>query len=72
VLRHKGQLSLASLVYFTLSKLIPSPETVLEHAIIDLESPIGDKTQGSADSSDGQAKGVEGKDTLYQPSSEIL
>jgi len=36
--------SLASLVYFTLSKLFPPHETVLEHAIIELEPPLGDKS----------------------------
>jgi hypothetical protein len=45
------QYSLASLVYFTLSKLFPSHETVLEHAIIELESSLGDKSL--ADISDG-------------------
>lgn len=59
MLRRKGQLSLASLVYFILSKLFPSLETVFEHAIIDLETPIGDKTRGSAGSSDSQAEAVE-------------
>ena len=45
------QYSLASLVYFTLSKLFPPHETVLEHAIIELEPPVGDK--GPAGSSEG-------------------
>ena len=45
------QYSLASLVYFTLSKLFPPHETVLEHAIIELEPPVGDK--GLAGSSEG-------------------
>ncbi|KAF8483426.1 NCS1 nucleoside transporter family [Russula ochroleuca] len=49
-------LSLASLVYFTLSKLFPSHETVFERAIIDLEKPLGDKTRGSVGGSDGQTE----------------
>ena len=54
------QYSLASLVYFTVSKLFPPHETVLEHAIIDieLEPPIGDK--GSA----GSSEGVGGQDEV--------
>ena len=45
------QYSLASLVYFTLSKFFPFHETVLEHAIIELEPSLGDKSL--ADISDG-------------------
>jgi hypothetical protein len=45
------QYSLASLVYFTLSKLFPPHETVLEHAIVELEPLLGDKSP--AGSSDG-------------------
>jgi hypothetical protein len=45
------QYSLASLVYFALSKLFPPHETVLEHAIIELEPPLGDKSPGGG--SDG-------------------
>ena len=58
MLRARGQFSLASLVYFTLSKLFPSPETLLEHAIIGSETPLE-----TADVSDRMAGQVEmGKD----------
>jgi len=43
--------ALASLVYFTFSKLFPSHETVLEHAIIELETTHGEK--GPAGGFDG-------------------
>lgn len=46
----KGQFALASLLYFTLSNLFPSRETVLEHAINELETTHGDK--GPADGLD--------------------
>jgi hypothetical protein len=48
---------LASLVYFTLSKFLPSHETTLEHAIIELEMPLGEKSPaGSSDEMAGQAE----------------
>lgn len=42
-------------MYFTLSKLFPSSETVLEHAIIELETTHGDK--GPADGFDPAGSG---------------
>jgi hypothetical protein len=48
---------LASLVYFTLSKLFPSHETVLEHAIMGFETTHGEK--GSAGDFDGASGQVE-------------
>jgi hypothetical protein len=36
------QVSLASIVYFALSKLFPARETVLDRAIIESEMPPGD------------------------------
>lgn len=35
---------MASLVYFALSKFFPAHETILEHAIIELETPLGNKS----------------------------
>jgi nucleobase:cation symporter-1, NCS1 family len=53
----KGQFALASLVYFTLSKLFPSHETVLEHAIIELETTHGEKVPaGGFDGAGGQVE----------------
>jgi hypothetical protein len=54
------QYSLASLVYFTLSKLFPPHETVLKHAIIELEPPLGDKNStGGSDGVGGQVEVTE-------------
>jgi len=46
--------ALASLVYFTLSKRFPSHETVLEHAIIELETTHGEK--GGSGGAGGQVE----------------
>lgn len=54
MLRARGQFSLASLVYFTLSKLFPSRETLLEHAIIESETPL--ETAGGSDRMAGQVE----------------
>ncbi|KAI0281859.1 cytosine-purine permease [Russula aff. rugulosa BPL654] len=51
--------TLASLVYFTLSKLFPPHETVLEHAIIELETTHGDSEKGPVDGFDGAGVQVE-------------
>jgi hypothetical protein len=48
---------LASLVYFTLSKLFPPHETLLEHAIIELETTHEEK--GPAGGFDGVGGQVE-------------
>ena len=49
------QFALASLVYFTLSKLFPSHETVLEPAVIELETTHGDRSPtGGFDGAAGQ------------------
>jgi hypothetical protein len=50
---------LASLVYFTLSKLFPPHETVLEHAIMGLETTHGDSEKGPVDGFDGAGVQVE-------------
>ncbi len=55
MLRFRVQFSLASLVYFTLSKLFPSQETILENVIVELEPPLGDKSPaGGSDGMGGQ------------------
>ena len=49
---------MASLVYFILSKLFPPHETVLEHAIIELETRHGEKgPAGGFDGAVGQVAG---------------
>jgi hypothetical protein len=51
------QFALASAVYFTLSKLLPAHDTVLDHAILELETPKEPgNNSGSCDGCGDQTK----------------
>jgi hypothetical protein len=52
------QFTLASVVYFTLSKLFPAHETMLEHAILERES-LSDNTSVSASDEKKGGSGVD-------------
>ena len=52
------QFSLASTVYFTLSKLFPAHETMLEHAILDEEETPSEHTNNSGIDDEKKDRGL--------------